>query len=149
MEIALSAPAGSEAPPRPARVLVVDDDAAIRLLCSVNLQLEGLDVVEATDAWVGLAHARAEPPDLIVTDVTMPGLDGFEFAEALLRDRRTSHVPLIFLSGETRAENEARALALGALAYVTKPFDPAALTALVAGVLKRHEEHSSPEPEAC
>lgn len=132
---------------RAARVLIVDDDAAIRLLCSINLQSEGHDVVEADDGWIALAQARAEPPDLVVTDVTMPGLNGFELAEALLRDRRTRHVPVIFLSGETRHENATRAQALGALAYVTKPFDPSALAALVSNALAGGP--SDPEPIAC
>lgn len=149
VEIAVSAPesTGRQQSPPP-RVLIVDDDAAIRLLCSINLQLAGVAVVEATDAWVGLAQARAEPPDLIVTDVKMPGLDGFAFAEALRRDRRTRAVPVVFLSGEARKENESRAKALGALAYVTKPFDPTTLTTLVTGIL-RSGQAGSPEPEAC
>jgi CheY-like chemotaxis protein len=121
----------------PLVVLIVDDDPATRLLCSVNLQREGLDVLEAADGLRGLARARFERPDLVLTDVTMPGLDGFELAAALSRHERTSQIPLIFLSGETTAAHEARAHELGALAYVTKPFDPAALATLVLGVLAR------------
>lgn len=116
-------------------VLVVDDDPATRMLCSINLQLEGLSVLEAEDGRRGLAQARLETPDLVLTDVTMPGLDGFELAEALRRDERTCKIPLIFLSGETAAANETRARELGALAYLTKPFDPPAVASLVAGVL--------------
>ena len=118
-------------------VLIVDDDAATRMLCSVNLQLEGLRVLEAADGRHGLARAQDEQPDLVLTDVMMPGLDGFELAEALRRDNRTSLIPLIFLSGETTPTNEVRAQQVGALAYVRKPFDPLALASLVAGVLAR------------
>jgi CheY-like chemotaxis protein len=118
-------------------ILIVDDDAATRMLCSVNLQLEGLRVLEAADGRHGLARAQDEQPDLVVTDVMMPGLDGFELAEALRRDNRTSLIPLIFLSGETTPTNEVRAQQVGALAYVRKPFDPLALASLVAGVLAR------------
>jgi len=125
---------------RPPCVLVVDDDPGIRLLCSLSLQLEGLLVLEAANGEIGLEQARAERPDLILTDVKMPGLDGFQLAEALRGDERTSEVPLIFLSGETAAANEARARELGALAYLTKPFDPAALCSLIAGLLARAEE---------
>ncbi len=117
------------------RVLVVDDDSNARALCSINLLLEGLEVLEAEDGRRGLARARLENPDLVVTDVAMPGLDGFELAEALRLDEHTANIPLIFLSGETDAANEARAQSLGALAYVTKPFDPAAFAKLVAGAL--------------
>jgi two-component system, chemotaxis family, chemotaxis protein CheY len=121
----------------PPCVLIVDDDPATRLLCSINLQLEGLRVLEAADGRRGLARARFERPDLVLTDVKMPGLDGFQLAEALRLDERTRQIPLIFLSGETTAAHETRAHEAGALAYVTKPFDPPALASLVAGVLAR------------
>ena len=116
-------------------VLIVDDDPATRALCSFNLQLEGLRVLEAEDGTDGLARARFEKPDLVVTDIMMPGLDGFQLAEALRLHEQTRHIPLIFLSGEATARNEARATELGALAYVSKPFDPLALAALVKGAL--------------
>ena len=76
------------------RVLIVDDDPVIRMLCSINLQLEGLHVLEATDGRDGLARARLERPDLILTDVTMPGLDGFELAAARRHDERTCQILL-------------------------------------------------------
>jgi CheY-like chemotaxis protein len=126
------------------RVLVVDDDSNARALCSINLLLEGVDVLEAEDGRRGLARARLESPDLVVTDVAMPGLDGFALAEALRHDDRTAGIPLIFLSGELDAENETRAHALGALAYVTKPFDPVAFARLVASVLARRGQLDEP-----
>jgi CheY-like chemotaxis protein len=126
------------------RVLVVDDDSNARALCSINLLLEGVDVLEAEDGRRGLARARLESPDLVVTDVAMPGLDGFELAEALRSDDRTAQIPLIFLSGELDAGHEARAHALGALAYVTKPFDPVAFARLVASALARRGEVDRP-----
>jgi putative two-component system response regulator len=116
------------------RVLIVDDDPATRLLYALNLELEGLLVLEAGDGRSGLERARAELPDLVLTDVMMPGLDGFELAEAMRRDRRTRGIPFIFLSGEVTAGHEARAHELGALAYLTKPVDVPALASLVAGV---------------
>ena len=119
------------------RVLVVDDDPNSRALCSINLLLEGLEVLEAEDGRRGLDRARLETPDLVVTDVAMPGLNGFELAEALRLDEGTAQIPLIFLSGELNSDNEARAHSLGALAYVTKPFDPPAFAKLVAGALTK------------
>lgn len=139
MEIAAAPPKKVGDGERPLCVLIVDDDPATRLLCLVNLELEGLRVLEAADGHHGLARARFESPDLVLTDVTMPGLDGFQLAEALRRHERTRQIPLIFLSGEMAATNEARAHELGALAYITKPFDPAALAALVVGVLSRSD----------
>ncbi len=116
-------------------VLVVDDDAAVRLVCAINLEAEGLYVIEAADGNDALDQMRRECPDLLLTDVMMPGLDGFDLVERLRRDERTRRVPVIFLSGETRVENAERARALGALAYLTKPFDPRGLAALVTRAL--------------
>jgi CheY-like chemotaxis protein len=118
-----------------AKVLIVDDDPAMRLLCSINLQLEGHVVSEATDGQHGLAQARSERPDLVLTDVRMPRLDGFQLAEALRRDERTRAIPLIFISGEITVADRARARKLGALAYMTKPFDPLKLGPIVADAL--------------
>lgn len=115
-------------------VLIVDDDPAIRMLFSINLGIDGLVVLEAEDGDRALEHVRSECPDLVVTDVTMPGMNGFELAAALRRDERTRRLPLIFLSAETEPANEVLARDLGALAYVTKPFDPPALWSLVTSV---------------
>jgi CheY-like chemotaxis protein len=120
---------------KPPRVLVVDDDPAIRMLCSINLQIEGLFVFEAADGERGLEQARSERPDLVVTDVMMLGLEGFKLAEALRSDERARQIPLILLSSEAGPANAERAHELGALAYLTKPFDPPALASLVAGAV--------------
>jgi len=136
--LATESAATPEAAAQAACVLIIDDDPATRLLCSVSLELAGLRVLEAEDGELGLARARFERPDLVLTDVKMPGLDGFQLADALRRDERTHKIPLVFLSGEATTADEARALAAGALAYMTKPFDPPALASLVADVLARH-----------
>jgi CheY-like chemotaxis protein len=117
------------------RVLVVDDDPAIRTLCSINLRRAGLEVLEAEDGMHGLERALADRPDFVVLDVMLPGLDGLELATRLHGDERTSRIPLVFLTGERDRKKRKRARALGALAYVTKPFDPVALADLVAGAL--------------
>ena len=114
------------------RVLIADDDAAVRLLCTVNLKAEGLHVLEAEDGLDALAQACSEQPDLILTDVNMPGLDGFALAERLRRDERTRRIPLVFVTGEVGHANAERARTLGALAFLAKPFDPCALAAFVA-----------------
>ena len=119
---------------RPPRVLLVDDDAAIRTLCSLNLRALGIDVIEAEDGAQGLELARRERPDLVLLDVSMPGLDGFEVGALVRRHRKTRHIPLMFLSGE--AENDARARELGAIACLAKPFDPVALSTLIASTLR-------------
>jgi two-component system, chemotaxis family, chemotaxis protein CheY len=106
---------------KPRRVLIVDDDRAIRMLCSINLQIEGHRVLEAADGERGLERARSERPDLVVKDVMMPGLDGFQLAEALRPDERTREIPLIFLGSEAGPAKAEGANELGALAYLTKP----------------------------
>jgi len=122
---------------QPARVLIVDDDPAQRQLFAVNLEAQGLIVLEAADGRHGLERARSERPDLVVADVEVPLLDGFKLAAELRRDKRTRGIPFIFSSGETTAENEAQARRLGAIAYLAKPLDPAVLAALVNGALGR------------
>ena len=89
-------------------------------------------MLEAADGERGLEQARSERPDLVVTDVIMPGLDGFQLAEALSSNERTRQIPLIFLSSEAGPANAKRAHELG---YLTKPFDPPALASLVAGAV--------------
>jgi CheY-like chemotaxis protein len=122
------------------RVLVVDDDAAIRMVWALNLELAGFEVLEAEDGLLGLERAREDRPDLVLLDVRMPGLDGFELAQQLRRDDLTRGIPLLFLSGESAPAGKARALALGALNYLTKPFDPVALASLVARALAKPAE---------
>ena len=119
---------------RPPRVLLIDDDDALRLLCSVSLRALGIEVIEAENGERGLELVRRERPDLVLLDVSMPGLDGFEVGEIVRRHRKTRHIPLMFLSGED--ENDARARELGAIACLAKPFDPVALSALIATTLK-------------
>lgn len=126
-----------EASARRRRVLLVDDDPAVRRMCSDHLRLEGFDVMEAADGESGLEQARLDPPDLILSDVRMPGLDGFGLADALRRDERTSAVPIVFLSGEAEPVHRVRAWRLGLAGFVAKPFEPAALVALLAGVIER------------
>lgn len=119
------------------RVLVVDDEAPIRLLCRVNLEAEGIDVLEAADGTSGLDLARAEHPDVVLLDVMMPGLDGWRVAEQLLEDERTIGIPIIFLTARAEFRDRARGLDIGGVDYVTKPFNPLELAPLVQSLLDR------------
>jgi DNA-binding response OmpR family regulator len=121
------------------RVLVIDDEAPIRLLCRVNLEAERMDVLEAADGPSGLDVARAERPDVILLDVMMPGLDGWRVAEHLLEDERTNEIPIIFLTARAEFRDRARGLDIGGVDYVTKPFNPLELAPLVEDVLARVE----------
>jgi DNA-binding response OmpR family regulator len=119
------------------RVLVIDDEAPIRLLCRVNLEAEGMEVLEAADGPSGLATARAETPDVILLDVMMPGLDGWRVAEELLDDERTQGIPIVFLTARAELRDRARGIDLGGVDYVTKPFNPVELAPLVRSLLAR------------
>jgi DNA-binding response OmpR family regulator len=116
-------------------VLVIDDEAPIRLLCRVNLEAEGMDVIEAPDGPSGLELAQERQPDAILLDVMMPGLDGWAVAESLLSDDRTGTIPIVFLTARADLRDRARGLDLGGLDYITKPFNPVELAALVRSVL--------------
>ena len=120
-------------------VLVIDDEAPIRLLCRVNLEAEGMKVFEAADGPTGLEQARENSPDVVLLDVMMPGLDGWRVAEQLLQDDRTSEIPIIFLTARAEFRDRARGLDIGGVDYVTKPFNPLELAPLVLDLLERIE----------
>jgi two-component system alkaline phosphatase synthesis response regulator PhoP len=119
------------------RVLVIDDEAPIRLLCRVNLEAEGMEVVEAADGPSGLDQARSAQPDVILLDVMMPGLDGWQVAEHLLDEAETQNIPIIFLTARAEFRDRAHGLDIGGVDYVTKPFNPLELAPLVRDVLDR------------
>jgi two-component system alkaline phosphatase synthesis response regulator PhoP len=121
------------------KVLVIDDEAAIRLLCRVNLEAEKMEVVEAADGQTGLELARAEKPDAILLDVMMPGVDGWRVAEELLGDGDTRDIPIIFLTARAEFRDRARGLDIGGVDYITKPFNPIELASLVQGLVDRLE----------
>ncbi len=121
------------------RVLVIDDEAPIRLLCRVNLEAEKMEVLEAGDGPTGLEQARNEHPDVILLDVMMPALDGWRVAEQLLEDERTREIPIIFLTARAEFRDRARGLDIGGVDYVTKPFNPLELAPLVRELLARIE----------
>jgi DNA-binding response OmpR family regulator len=120
-------------------VLVIDDEAPIRLLCRVNLEAEGMAVLEAGDGPSGLELAGAERPDVILLDVMMPGLDGWAVASALLENPDTAEIPIIFLTARAEFRDRARGLDIGGIDYITKPFNPVELAPLVRAVLERLE----------
>jgi DNA-binding response OmpR family regulator len=124
---------------RVTRVLVIDDEAPIRLLCRVNLEAEGMQVYEAGDGQSGLTKAREEQPDVILLDVMMPEMDGWQVAEELFADKRTDGIPIIFLTARAEVRDRARGLDLGGVDYVTKPFNPVELAPLVEELVQRVE----------
>jgi DNA-binding response OmpR family regulator len=117
------------------KVLIIDDEAPIRLLCRVNLEAEGMEVVEAPDGLSGLEVVEHERPDAILLDVMMPGLDGWSVAERLLEREDTREIPIVFLTARADLRDRARGMDLGGLDYITKPFNPVDLASLVEEVV--------------
>ena len=119
-------------------VLVVDDDTEIinymRLLFSQDYRL-----ITCLDADTALEEMRAEEPNIVLSDVAMPGKDGYELCHEIKQDIQLSHIPVILVTAKITAENQVEGLNVGADAYVTKPFEPAVLSALIQSQLKNRE----------
>jgi CheY-like chemotaxis protein len=133
------AAAGESRPTGPTRVLVVDDESSIRMLCRVNLTRAGIEVLEAADGEEALELARAEHPDLVLLDVMMPGLDGWTVAAELAARPETRDIPVVFLTARAESADRRRGHDLGGVGYVVKPFDPIVLAEVVESVLERLE----------
>jgi CheY-like chemotaxis protein len=118
-------------------VLLADDERAIRTICRVNLEGDGLAVIEAADGAEALDEVKREWPSLVLLDVMMPGIDGWNVAEQLAADDETREIPVVFLSARVAHEDRLRAQELGAVGYVVKPFDPLELAGIVRDVLER------------
>jgi two-component system cell cycle response regulator len=117
---------------REQRVLVVDDDREIRVLVAANLRRDGYTVVEASDGPEALDVASRLLPDLVLLDMTLPGMDGVEVARQLKATPVLATIPVIALSALTQEAVQKRALAAGCARYLTKPYPPAALRDVVA-----------------
>ena len=113
------------------RVLVVDDDAVIRQLIVVNLELEGFDVHTAEDGQDALDKIRDVDPVVVTLDIMMPRLDGWETAARLRNDPDTAHVKVILLSARAQEADLRRGHGIGVDEYLTKPFDPDELVDVV------------------
>lgn len=105
-------------------MLVVDDEAVIRQLIVINLELDGFEVHQAVDGLDALVKARDLDPDVVTLDVMMPGLDGWDTARRLRADPATARARIVLISARTRPADVERGREAGADAYVTKPFDP-------------------------
>jgi DNA-binding response OmpR family regulator len=121
------------------RVLHIDDEAAIRLLSRVNLEAEGMEVIEAADGGTGVQLAKQEQPDVVLLNVNLPVLDGWQVAEELCNDQETREIPIVFLTARSTFRDRARGFDLGAVDYILKPFNPIELALRVRGLLERLE----------
>ena len=137
---------GVPVPSERARILVVDDDPAIRLICTTWLTLEGYDVIEAANGQDALALALTARPQVVLLDLSMPVLDGFGLAAALRADERTRELPLVVLTGETGPRVTQSVFEMGATGFFTKPFDPGEVAAFVRTLVADLMSRQGPSP---
>ena len=117
------------------RILVVDDEIYIVHILDFSLGMEGYEVLTALDGEQALEKARAEKPDLIVLDIMMPKLDGYETCKRLKADAETKDVPVILLSAKGRNVDQKVGFEVGADDYITKPFSPRKLVERINAIL--------------
>ncbi|HEV8662822.1 MAG TPA: response regulator [Candidatus Methylomirabilis sp.] len=118
------------------KILVVDDEVHILKIIDYKLRTAGYTVIAAADGVEGLEKARTEQPDLILLDVMMPRMDGFQALEALKRDPATQGIPVFMLTVKGKEMDRLRGLQMGVAAYITKPFSPNALLARIDETLR-------------
>jgi len=126
------------------QILVVDDEADILELVRFNLSREGFQITCAETGEDALKLVKANPPDLLLLDLMLPGIDGLEVARLIKYDPKIRHIPIIMLTAKGEETDVVTGLELGADDYVTKPFSPRVLTARVKAVLRRK---TPPEPD--
>ena len=124
-------------------VLVVDDEPDVLLLCRVNLEFEGYEVSTAPDGEAGLEACRRLRPDVVLLDVMMPRMDGWQVLEAIKADDDLKHIPVVMLTAKVRDEDQIRGWSAGAAEYITKPFSPLSLSSVIGEVIS-----NDPEEEA-
>ncbi len=130
----------------PETILVVDDDADIARFVEVNLRSAGYEVSVATDGEEALERAAVLRPDLVLLDVMMPRIDGFEVAQRLRRNPQTANASIIMLTAKALSTDKVLGLTAGADDYIIKPFDPIELLARVKGTLRRAKEMRNLSP---
>jgi DNA-binding response OmpR family regulator len=121
------------------RALIIEDCRTVAAIVKHFLQLEGFDVLVASDGVTGLETARRERPQLVVTDLNLPGMDGLDLVKALRVDPRTHDIAIFMLTSDEGADTERQARASGADDYIHKPVDPRQLAARVRAVMDRAE----------
>lgn len=123
----------------PKRILIIEDDPNALELLEYALQQEGYETLTAPNGVEGFAKARNGKLDLLVLDVMLPGLDGFEVCRRLREEPTTTRLPILMLSAKARKEDIETGQRMGADVYLTKPLDPSALVAQVASLLDEKE----------
>jgi DNA-binding response OmpR family regulator len=119
------------------KILVIEDDAIALRLIEYTLRKEGYEVLLAKNGLEGISKAQSEEPDLVILDVMLPGIDGFEVCHRLRSESQTAQLPILMLSGKAQEIDKATGLKVGADDYVTKPAAPRELVSRVESLLVR------------
>ena len=123
------------------RILVVEDDLAALELIEYALQIEGYETLSAINGEEGISQAREHTPDLIVLDVMLPGLDGFEVCRRLKAWRETTHLPILMLSAKAQGTDVEVGRQAGAEAYLTKPIEPSVLVEKIRSLMDERPQN--------
>ena len=118
------------------RVLVIDDDPGVRVLCRIAFRTDGDEVVEAPSGREGLEMLESEPVDAVILDVMLPNIDGFEVLRTIRENERTSDLPVVLLSVRVGIEDQIKGWRAGADDYMTKPFSPSELAVTVGEICR-------------
>jgi two-component system alkaline phosphatase synthesis response regulator PhoP len=129
----------------PLKVLVCDDERHIVRLIQVNLERQGYQVVTAFDGKEGLEKIRSEKPNLVVLDVMMPYMDGFEVLKAIRREPETENLPVIMLTAKAQDKDVFEGYHYGADMYLTKPFNPMELVTFVKRIAQGNDDQQGPK----
>ncbi len=122
------------------RILVVDDDPMVTRLVRINLELENFEVEEAWDGKTAMRMMRENRPDLLVLDIMMPQMDGWEILKQVREDRELGDLPVVVLTAKVQEEDIARGWRMGADGYIVKPFNPVILADALRKVLEASPE---------
>jgi two-component system alkaline phosphatase synthesis response regulator PhoP len=120
------------------KILIVDDEVDALTALKVALESDGYNVIEALDGFEGISKAKSETPDVILLDIMMPGMDGFEVCRRLKSDPQLSSIPVIMLTAKGEVDDKVEGLEMGADDYVTKPFNLKELKARIKSVIRRN-----------
>ena len=133
---------------KPQRILIADDDAKLLALLTSSLKKSGFETTEALDGEAALEQVKHKKPDLILADITMPKIDGFELCKLIRENPETADIPFIFLTAKGELNDRVKGLNLGADDYISKPFHISEVTARIKAILQRSAMAASePEPE--
>ncbi len=121
------------------KILIIEDEEAIRFILEKRLRDAGYLPIPAENGIEGLNKARKENPDLIILDLMLPGIDGYQVCSMLKRDRRYAHIPIIILTARIQQKDYELAMELGADAFLTKPFESQVLLSKIEELLKNNK----------